>query len=194
MKERKINRREFIRLSAMSAVGAAAAACGAPATQAPAPTAVPPAAAPTAVPPAAAPTAVPPTAVPAAVVPPTAVPPTAVPPTAVPAAKYKEAPMLAELVKAGKLPPVDARLPKNPLVLKGYEGIGKYGGAWRRAFKGVSDYWGPTKCLDRSWAWFDKDLNLQPRMVESWQVEEDGRVWILKMRDLDRPRQDACEV
>jgi len=177
MKGRKINRREFIRLSAMTAVGAAAAACGTPAaapTAPPAPTAVPPA--PTAVPP----TAVPPTAVPAA---PTAVPPTAVPPTAVPAAKYKEAPMLAELVKAGKLPPVDERLPKNPLVMKGYEGIGKYGGTWRRGFKGVSDNWGPTKCLDRAWAWFDKDLNLFPRLVESWQVEEDGRVWILKLRE-----------
>ena len=32
-------------------------------------------------------------------------------PTAAPASKYKEAPQLAELVKAGKLPPVDQRLP-----------------------------------------------------------------------------------
>ena len=143
MKGRKIDRREFIRLSAMTAVGAAAAACGAQATPTAAPaTAVPP----TAVPP----TAVPPTAVPAAAAAPTAVPPTAVPPTAVPAAKYKEAPMLAELVKAGKLPPVDERLPKNPLVMKGYEGIGNYGGTWRRGFRGVSDAWGPTKCVDRS--------------------------------------------
>ena len=29
--------------------------------------------------------------------------------------------MLAELVKAGKLPPVDERLPENPLVMKGFE-------------------------------------------------------------------------
>ena len=38
---------------------------------------------------------------------------------AAPAMKYKEAPMLAELVKAGKLPPVDQRLPENPLVVPG---------------------------------------------------------------------------
>jgi len=58
---------------------------------------------------------------------------------------YHEAPMLAELVKAGKLPPVEERLPENPLVLEVVEGIGDYGGTWRRAYKGVSDRWGPTK-------------------------------------------------
>ena len=31
--------------------------------------------------------------------------------------RYKEAPILAEQVKAGKLPPVDARLPEKPLVV-----------------------------------------------------------------------------
>ncbi|MGQ9631811.1 MAG: ABC transporter substrate-binding protein [bacterium] len=42
--------------------------------------------------------------------------------------KYKEAPMLAELVRAGKLPPVEQRLPKEPLVIEPIEKIGKYGG------------------------------------------------------------------
>ncbi len=37
--------------------------------------------------------------------------------------------------------------------------------------------------MDRSWAWFDKDLNLFPRMLESWQVSPDGKVWTLKMRE-----------
>ncbi len=38
--------------------------------------------------------------------------------------------MLAELVKAGKLPAVDQRLPQAPLVVKPLESIGKYGGEW----------------------------------------------------------------
>lgn len=51
--------------------------------------------------------------------------------TATPAPiKYKEAPMLAELVKAGKLPAVDQRLPVEPLVLQPVESVGKYGGKW----------------------------------------------------------------
>jgi peptide/nickel transport system substrate-binding protein len=45
--------------------------------------------------------------------------------------RYKEAPMLAEMVKAGKLPSVEKRLPKEPLVIKPFERVGKYGGTLR---------------------------------------------------------------
>jgi peptide/nickel transport system substrate-binding protein len=168
--QRRITRREFIRLSGLAAVGAAAAACAPPATPPPTNTPAPaaPAATNTPVPPAPAATATP-------------VPPPAA--TPVPPSKYAEAPALAELVKAGKLPPVEERLPKNPWVVESYEGIGNYGGTWRRCFTGVSDYWGPTKMVDRSWAWFDKDLNLVPRMLESWSVSPDGKVWTIKLRE-----------
>lgn len=172
MKVRKtITRREFIRVSTMTAAGAVAVACGAKATEVP-PTVVPPAVVP--------PTAVPPTAAPVVEAPAA---PTAIPPTAAPVSKYKEAPMLAELVKAGALPPVDERLPKNPWVVASYEGIGNYGGNWRRCFTGVSDYWGPTKMVDRAWGWLDKDLNLIPRLLESWTVTPDGKEWTIKMRE-----------
>ncbi len=42
--------------------------------------------------------------------------------------KYGEAPMLAELVAAGELPPVDAGLPGNPRVRPPLEGGGTCGG------------------------------------------------------------------
>jgi peptide/nickel transport system substrate-binding protein len=168
--KREISRRQFICLGTLAAAGAVAAAC----TPSPTPT-VPPTAAtkPTVAPP----TAVPPTAVPQATVAPQA---TAAPTAVV--SKYKEAPMLADLVKAGKLPPVDQRLPKIPCVMTSYEGAGTHGGTWRRAFQGVSDINGPTKVLDRAWGWFDKSLNLQPRQLESWSVSADGKVWTIKMR------------
>ena len=54
-------------------------------------------------------------------------------------AKLGEAPMLAELVKAGKLPPVEQRVPEEPLVIKPLHEIGKYGGTWRRGFTGPGD-------------------------------------------------------
>ena len=54
-------------------------------------------------------------------------------------ASFKEAPQLAELVKAGKLPPVAQRLPAEPLVMQPLESVGTYGGTWRRAFIGPSD-------------------------------------------------------
>ena len=53
--------------------------------------------------------------------------------------KYQEAPALAEQVKAGKLPPVEQRLPEQPLVVPVVEKIGEYGGVWRRAFLGPAD-------------------------------------------------------
>src|SRR5471030_1924920 len=53
--------------------------------------------------------------------------------------KFGEAPALAALVKAGKLPPVEQRIPQEPMVLKPLRSIGKYGGIWRRGFLGPGD-------------------------------------------------------
>jgi hypothetical protein len=53
---------------------------------------------------------------------------------------YQEAPMLAERVKAGKLPPVAERVPAEPMVWQPLNEIGKYGGTWRRAFTGPATW------------------------------------------------------
>src|SRR5881409_1479640 len=55
---------------------------------------------------------------------------------------FKEAPILAEQVKAGKLPTVDKRLPEPSqlFVVKPLREIGKYGGNWRRALTGPADH------------------------------------------------------
>ena len=49
---------------------------------------------------------------------------------------FKEAPQLAELVKAGKLPPVKERIGEDPLVIKPVHEIGRYGGTIRPGFTG----------------------------------------------------------
>ncbi len=97
--------------------------------------------------------------------------------------QYNEAPMLAELVQAGSLPPVDERLPTNPGVFPVAEQTGNYGGTFRRAFKGVSDRWGPTKCQDHGLAWYDQDLNMQPRLAESWELSDDASEWTFHLRE-----------
>ena len=152
---RQVSRREFMHLSALATAGVVVAACS-PAA-APAPAAEAPAA-----------------AAPAAAEAPAA---------AAAPGSYSEAPMLAELVKAGSLPPVDERLPKNPLVMPVAEKVGTYGGAIRRGFKGVSDRWGPTKHIDRLMVWFDQNLVQQPRLVESWELSDDAKVWTFHMRE-----------
>src|SRR4030095_1758106 len=52
---------------------------------------------------------------------------------------FKEAPQLAELVKAGKLPPVQERIGPDPLLVQPLRANGEYGGTWRRAFTGPFD-------------------------------------------------------
>lgn len=152
--KKAVSRRQFMRLSAFAGAGIAVAACGAPAASPAAPVAEPAAADSGA---AAAPAAAP--------------------------GQYNEAPMLADLVAAGELPPVDERLPINPLVMAVEEQIGNYGGTMRRGFRGVSDRWGPTKVQDRGLAWYDKDLNMQPRMAESWEISEDAKEWTFHFRE-----------
>jgi peptide/nickel transport system substrate-binding protein len=90
--------------------------------------------------------------------------------------------MLAELVAAGSLPPVDERLPSNPYVMPVTESVGTYGGTIRRGFKGVSDRWGPTKHIDRLLVWFDQNLVQQPRIAESWELSDDATEWTFHMR------------
>lgn len=53
---------------------------------------------------------------------------------------FKEAPQLAALVKAGKLPSVAERIGQDPLVLTPVHNIGKYGGTWCRGFTGPADF------------------------------------------------------
>ena len=43
---------------------------------------------------------------------------------------YSEAPLLAEQVASGELPPVEERLPAEPIVIEPVEQVGEYGGTW----------------------------------------------------------------
>lgn len=172
MKQNKqtiISRRQFLQVSLMAGAGVTLAACGGAAT--PAKTAEP------TKPPAAA--TAKPTEKPVTISTPTTAPTLA-------ASKYKEAPALAELVKGGKLPPVDQRLPKNPKVLPVYQKIGKYGGTWRRAYKGVSDRFGVhTTICDFLLEMYQTEgggLTLIPNICEKYEVNADGTefTWYLR--------------
>lgn len=99
-------------------------------------------------------------------------------------AKGLEAPMLAERVKAGTLPPVAQRLPENPLVQKVTENFGVYGGTWRTAVTGPGD--GP---------WLHRTIGNEPllrftrdfsgtmlNVAESLEASTDGREFQIKLR------------
>ena len=54
-----------------------------------------------------------------------------------------------------------------------FEKIGKYGGTWRRAYKGLSDRWGPTKLLEEAiiqWDWTDKgEIKVAANLCDKWE-------------------------
>lgn len=66
--------------------------------------------------------------------------------TALAQASYNEAPMLAERVAGGELPPVEERLPKDPYVVTPLEEIGQYGGTARTVTQSVEG-WGDDMML-----------------------------------------------
>ena len=180
-----ITRRQFLTIGSTVAAASMLAACGATPTATP--TKVPPTNTPVPVPPTATKAPAAPTAAPAA---PTAAPaaPTATKapaaPTAAPAAKYKEAPALADLVKAGKLPPVEQRLPANPLVLKPVDKVGKYGGIWRTALRGGQDDAWLTRCIGYDYLvrWDRQWTTVIPCVAESYTANADATEYTWKLR------------
>ncbi len=98
-------------------------------------------------------------------------------------AKFSEAPLLADLVKAGKLPPVDKRLPEDVLVYKPVDEIGKYGGTWHRAFTGVADSQNIERISHDHLLFWDAGVTkVVPNVAKGWQVSDDGKTITIMLR------------
>ncbi|MEZ4863748.1 MAG: ABC transporter substrate-binding protein [Caldilineaceae bacterium] len=153
------DRRAFLKLTAMTAAATLATACGAPAAPA-APTSAEPAAGEAAS-----------QAAPAA--------------PAGPPSSYSEAPMLAERVAAGELPPVAERLPPNPEVITPIEEVGQYGGTMNVAIGNPNALFGDpqavlgTELILR----IDSDFSsIIGGLAESWEFNADATEQILHLR------------
>ncbi|NPV08488.1 MAG: ABC transporter substrate-binding protein [Anaerolineae bacterium] len=163
MSESRLTRRDLLRVSAIATGAAVASACaGAPApTTAPAPVE--------------ATTAPEPTAAPAEAT-------TA--PVEAPPSRYNEAPMLAEMVKAGTLPPVEERLPKEPLVVPVIEEIGQYGGIWDMAVTGQADLNGAMGYQIEPWILYNAAGDAwSPNLAKAVEISPDGSEFTFHMRE-----------
>jgi len=98
--------------------------------------------------------------------------------------EFHEAPMLAELVKAGKLPPVKDRLPAEPLVIKPLNEIGKYGGTWRRGFTGTGDVENGNRinASDKLIFWDESGNKIVPSVAKSVDMSPDGKTFTIHLR------------
>ena len=101
---------------------------------------------------------------------------------------FAEAPMLAELVAAGDLPPVEERLPvrEDLLVIQPVHEIGKYGGTWRRGFTGPGDGQNGHRVAgsDRLLFWDSENFpEVTPNVAKGWEVSEDGTAITIHLRE-----------
>ena len=96
-----------------------------------------------------------------------------------------EAPMLAERVAAGELPPVEERLPTQPLVLEPLEEIGRYGGTWDAVLTGGGDrvWLERTVAYDNLVRWDPEWTEVVPNLAHTFEVNEDATQFTFHLRE-----------
>ena len=88
---------------------------------------------------------------------------------------FHEAPVLGDMVKKNELPPLEKRLPPEPVVVPPLEKPGQYGGTWRRAYTGLSDLVGARRLLYEPLVRWSADYRVVPNLASKWEVDETGR-------------------
>jgi len=97
--------------------------------------------------------------------------------------KFHEAPMLRVKVAAGELPPVEERLPEEPLVIKPVEAIGKYGGTIKDCHMGQDDRTGWDRLAAEGYTRWDPLLTkILPNLAKSWDVSDDATTFTFYLR------------
>ena len=102
----------------------------------------------------------------------------------VPPSDYNEAPALQALVAAGALPPVDERLPEEPLVLEPVERAGNYGGTWHTALVGGQDtaWLRRTIAYDYLTRWDPEFTKIIPNVAKSIDINDDASEYTFNLR------------
>ena len=96
---------------------------------------------------------------------------------------FGEAPGLTQLVQAGKLPPVNERVPKDPMLIPMFGSIGKYGGTLRRGYIGPADGCNFFRVSKVSLVRFSSDgFSQVPSVARELTPSADGSVWTAKLR------------
>lgn len=99
--------------------------------------------------------------------------------------KFGEAPMLADLVAKGELPPIEERLPKNPKVVEMIEGIGRYGGDLI-AFATTENIFSQDLQGMFGSSFFRNPRNsigVEPDLAEGYEVNEDNTAVTIFLRE-----------
>lgn len=102
--------------------------------------------------------------------------------TGISAQTYKQSPALDSMTD---LPPVEERLPANPVVVTPLNEVGKYGGTMRVGFTGTNPGWGGLWYI-AGWenlvSWSPDFSGIVPNIAESWDVSDDVRDYTFHLR------------
>jgi peptide/nickel transport system substrate-binding protein len=95
-----------------------------------------------------------------------------------------EAPELHSQVEAGKLPPLQQRIPEQPYIFQPVNEVGTYGGTWRRAILGGGDQHAILRVIgyhnlvrwNRTWT------KVEPFVAESYDISPDAKTFTFHLR------------
>lgn len=94
-------------------------------------------------------------------------------------------PVLESRVTTGELPPLEERLPENPLVVIPFDRPGTYGGTIHRAtIADISDYTTAFKTLNENLMVYDRapPFEIRPNLAESYEFDPDGKSVSIRLR------------
>ncbi len=98
--------------------------------------------------------------------------------------ELNEAPVLLELVEQGVLPPVEDRLPDEPLVVEPWEEIGQYGGTANVVYTEVRN-WQDVGSLTGEECIFRVTRDgktVMPNIAKSWEFTDEGKTLTIYLR------------
>lgn len=101
------------------------------------------------------------------------------------ASDSKEAPALAAMVAAGELPPLEERLPNEPMVVEVWDSIGQYGGTWNSGLLGQADgsWVRRTMAYEPMMRWTPDLTDVIPNVAKSVEVSDDGQEFTFGLRE-----------
>ncbi|WP_196260852.1 ABC transporter substrate-binding protein [Pelagibacterium limicola] len=96
-----------------------------------------------------------------------------------------EAPALADLVRAGQLPPVAERVGSEPEVITPLESVGSYGGEIRFGLRGSSDHNHILRMVGSQglMRWNPTYTEVHPAVAKSVDVDPEGRIFTFHLRE-----------
>jgi peptide/nickel transport system substrate-binding protein len=96
----------------------------------------------------------------------------------------REAPQLFVQVSEGSLPALDERLTADPLILEPIEEIGQYGGTWRRASTGMGDVGASMERCDQvcPFFWTRDAAGVTPDLFSTLEIGGGGQTYTFTLR------------